>query len=56
MRTERMGRSTNNTIVPFQSFGITSQTMGCKNSGKFWAGHKGNMFASLNFENLSGSL
>ena len=25
--------TTNNTIVPFQAFGITSQTMGCKNGG-----------------------
>ncbi|HMU53980.1 MAG TPA: DUF3015 family protein [Nitrospira sp.] len=45
--------TTNNTIVPFQAFGITSQTMGCKNSGKFWAEHKANMFAGLNFENLT---
>jgi len=45
--------TTNNTIVPFQAFGITSQTMGCKNSGKFWAEHKASMFAGLNFENLT---
>jgi hypothetical protein len=45
--------TTDNTIVPFQAFGITSQTMGCKNSGKFWAEQKANMFADLNFENLS---
>ena len=45
--------TTNNTIIPFQAFGITSQTMGCKNSGKFWVEYKTNMFAQLNFENLS---
>ena len=45
--------TTNNTVVPFQAFGITSQTMGCKNGGKFWVEYKTNMFAQLNFENLS---
>jgi Protein of unknown function (DUF3015) len=45
--------TTNNTIVPFQAFGMTSQTMGCKNSGKFWVEYKTNMFAAINFENLS---
>lgn len=45
--------TTNNTVVPFQAFGITSQTMGCKNGGKFWAEYKTSMFAQLNFENLS---
>ena len=45
--------TTNNTILPFQAFGITSQTMGCHNGGKFWAEEKANMFAAINFENLS---
>jgi len=45
--------TTNNTIVPFQGFGITSQTMGCKNSGKFWSEYKTSMFAQINFENLT---
>jgi len=45
--------TTNNTILPFQAFGITSQTMGCKNGGKFWVEYKTSMFAQVNFENLS---
>ena len=45
--------TTNNTILPWQAFGITSQNLGCKNSGKVWAEQKMNMFAQLNFENLS---
>jgi hypothetical protein len=45
--------TTNNTVLPFQAFGITSQTMGCKNGGKFWVEYKTSMFAQVNFENLS---
>ena len=45
--------TTNNTMLPWQAFGITSQNLGCKNSGKLWAEQKVNMFAQLNFENLS---
>jgi DUF3015 family protein len=45
--------TTNNFILPWQAFGMTSQTLGCKNSGKFWVEYKTSMFASINFENLS---
>lgn len=45
--------TTNNTILPWQAFGITSGTLGCKNNGKVWAERKVNAFASINFEPLS---
>lgn len=45
--------TTNNTILPWQAFGITSGTLGCKNDGRVWAEQKTTMFAQLNFENLS---
>ena len=45
--------TTNNTILPWQAFGITTGTLGCKNNGKVWAEQKMNAFASINFENLS---
>ncbi len=45
--------TTNNTILPWQAFGITSNLFGCKNNGKVWAEQKVNMFAEINFENLS---
>ena len=45
--------TTNNTILPWQAFGITTGNFGCKNNGKFWAEQKVNMFATVNFENLS---
>ncbi len=45
--------TTNNTILPWQAFGITTGIFGCKNNGKVWAEQKVNMFAELNFENLS---
>jgi len=45
--------ATTNGIVGNQTFGISSGTSGCTNDGKFWAEHKVNAFASLNFENLS---
>ena len=45
--------TTNNPIIPLQAFAITTGTLGCKNSGKFWVEEKVNMFASANFESLS---
>jgi Protein of unknown function (DUF3015) len=45
--------TTNNPFIPLQAFAITSQTLGCHNSGKFITEHKTNMFAAINFENLS---
>lgn len=45
--------TTNNTILPWQAFGITTNVFGCKNNGKVWAEQKVNMFAEINFENLS---
>ncbi|HJT19915.1 MAG TPA: DUF3015 family protein [Nitrospira sp.] len=45
--------TTNNTILPWQAFGITTGIFGCKNNGKVWAEHKVNMFASINFENVA---
>jgi hypothetical protein len=45
--------TTNNTILPWQAFGITTGIFGCKNNGKVWAEHKANMFASINFENVA---
>jgi hypothetical protein len=45
--------ATTNGIMGNQTFGITSGTSGCTNDGKFWAEHKVNAFAALNFENLA---
>ena len=45
--------TTNNPFIPLQAYAITSQTLGCHNSGKFWAAEKANVFAAINFENLS---
>lgn len=45
--------TTNNTILPWQAFGITTGTLGCNNNGKLWAERKVSMFAHVNFENLS---
>jgi Protein of unknown function (DUF3015) len=45
--------TTNNTILPWQAFGLTTGTMGCTNDGHFWAEYKTTMFAEINFENLS---
>jgi hypothetical protein len=45
--------TTNNTILPWQAFGITTGNFGCKNNGKLWAEQKVNMFATVNFDNLS---
>lgn len=35
------------------TFGISSGTSGCTNDGKVWAEHKVNVFAAINFEDLS---
>lgn len=45
--------TTNNTILPWQAFGITTGNFGCKNNGKMWSQQKVDMFATVNFENLS---
>jgi hypothetical protein len=45
--------TTNNTILPWQAFGITTGIFGCRNNGKVWAEQKVHMFAQLNVENLS---
>lgn len=45
--------ATTNGLMGNQTFGITSGTSGCTNDGKFWAEHKVNAFAALNFENLA---
>ena len=45
--------ATTNGLMGNQTFGITSGTSGCTNDGKFWAEHKVNAFAALNFENLT---
>lgn len=36
-----------------QTFGISSGTSGCTNDGQVWAQEKTNVFAALNFDNLS---
>jgi hypothetical protein len=45
--------TTNNTILPWQAFGITSGNFGCTNNGKLWTEYKTTMFANINFDNLS---
>lgn len=45
--------TTNNTVLPWQAFGITTGNFGCTNNGKLWAEKKVSMFASINFDNLS---
>ncbi len=45
--------TTNNTILPWQAFGITTGIFGCRNNGKVWSEHKVHMFAQLNLENLT---
>jgi hypothetical protein len=44
--------TTNNTIIPFQAFGITTGTLGCKNNGQVWAEEKARVFVKLDFDNL----
>jgi len=45
--------ATTNASFGSQTFAISSGTSNCTNDGKFWAEHKVNAFAALNFENLS---
>jgi len=45
--------TTNNTMLPWQAFGITSGNFGCTNNGKLWTEHKTTMFANFNFDNLA---
>ncbi len=45
--------TTNNTILPWQAFGITTGTLGCRNNGRVWSEYKLNAFASINFDTLS---
>jgi hypothetical protein len=44
--------TTNNTVLPWQAFGITSGTLGCKNNREWFAEQKAAVFASFNFDNL----
>lgn len=46
-------QSTTNGIVPSQTFGISSGTSGCTNDGTIFASEKVNVFAAVNFDNLS---
>ena len=45
--------ATTNGTFGSQTFGISSGTSGCTNDGTIFADQKVNMFASINFENLS---
>ena len=45
--------ATTNGTFGSQTFGISSGTSGCTNNGVIMSEHKANLFASLNFENLS---
>lgn len=45
--------ATTNGTFGSQTFGISTGTSGCTNDGKVWAEHKVNLFAELNFDNLS---
>lgn len=45
--------ATTNGTFGSQTFGISSGTSGCTNNGVIMSEHKANVFASLNFENLS---
>jgi hypothetical protein len=45
--------ATTNGTFGSQTFGISSGTSGCTNDGQVWAEHKVNVFAAVNFENLS---
>ncbi len=46
-------QSTTNSIIPSQTFGISSGTSGCTNDGTIFASEKVNVFASVNFDNLA---
>ena len=45
--------ATTNGTFGSQTFGISSGTSGCTNDGQVWAQEKTNVFAALNFDNLS---
>ncbi len=45
--------ATTNGTFGSQTFGISSGTSGCSNDGMIMGQHKVNVFASINFENLS---
>lgn len=45
--------ATTNGTFGSQTFGISSGTSGCTNDGMIMAEHKVNVFAAINFENLS---
>lgn len=45
--------ATTNGTFGSTTFGISSGTSGCTNDGKVMAEHKANVFAAINFENLS---
>jgi len=45
--------ATTNGTFGSQTFGISTGTSGCTNDGQVWAEHKVNVFAAINFENLS---
>ena len=45
--------TTNNTILPWQAFGITTGTLGCTNDGVVMAEEKVNVFAAITLENLA---
>ena len=45
--------TTNNTILPWQAFGISTGTLGCTNDGIVMAEEKVNVYAAINFENLA---
>ena len=45
--------TTNNTILPWQAFGITTGTLGCTNDGVVMAEEKANLFAAITLENLA---
>jgi hypothetical protein len=45
--------ATTNGTFGSNTFGISSGTSGCSNDGQVWAEEKVNVFAAINFENLS---
>jgi len=45
--------ATTNGTFGSTTFGISTGTSGCTNDGKVWAEHKVNLFAEINFDNLS---
>ena len=45
--------TTNNSILPWQAFGITTGTLGCTNDGVVMAEEKANLFAAITLDNLA---